>query len=1033
MGKQGHETDKDGGENGLMAVVKTRQQTGLSIERKDKYYTLTWKIGDKNYYDGQICMVRCNHDKFRAIDIGKTSTSKTHAVDYLKYYPNTKTKLTQIQFALRGNREAYTESGRTIDPVVSDWVYKDWQFWTSSAPKLSVARSDQVSTECTFSWSVNASDTAHVVFQDCEWQSVLLKDSTITSGSKVPWSKHRTGWQTGTGGATGSKVIREETELLAGASYTRWFRVRARDAAGPSDWRYVKHVYARPYRANISNVKVKGNGADGYSCTVTWAVGAPASHPIDTVTVQYAFGVPDPGMTCPDSVSWTDAGVIRDTGGNDALTFSVDQTVGLDQCMFVRVNTHHDTNTTYGAAKVAAVGRLADPASLSVAVNESTHKVTITCTNQSSVEDSFLQVNFVTDKHPGGFCCGIIPHGEPSVTVQCPDWSQETAYGFKVRAVVGSYTEVSRADGATAFAVTEIMRSNRWLTYGGSIPQAPSNVSLAMTDTPGTVQVTFDWAWQEADVAEISWADHADAWESTDEPNTYIINSINASRWNIAGLKTGVTWYVRVRLGIGSDDNRTFGAYSDAQSIDLSSAPVLPVLTLSDAVITAEGEVTASWVYVSTDATEQAGADLAEVVDGAYIPLATVDSAQYLTISAAEAGWNTGEAHTLAVRVFSASGRETGWSDPVSVYVAEPINCTITQTSLERRTVTVDGESITLDALTEMPLTVTVVGAGEGTTMLSIVRAETYHITRPDESDVYGFEGETVVSLAQTGESQMTIYREDLIGRLDDGAQYIIIATTQDGLGQSASAEMPFTVMWDHQAEIPNGTVTIISEHLAAKLQPVAPNGVGVGDTCDIYRLSVDRPQLVYSGATYGQTYVDPYPAVGEYGGYRFVMSTVDGDYITADNELAWVDVPCEINSNDNIIDFDGGRILLSYNPDVSNSWKKDFKETKYLGGSVQGDWNPAVSRTSSVNSVAITATDQTTIEAMRRLATHAGICHVRTRDGSSYAADVQVSESYAVSNGNKLASFSLSITRVDPEGIDGMTLAEWEALHTEG
>lgn len=1016
-----------------MAVVKTRQQTGLSIERKGKYYTLTWKIGDKNYYDGQICMVRCNHDKFRAIDIGKTSTSKTHTVDYLKYYPNTKTKLTQIQFALRGNREAYTESGRTVDPVASDWVYKDWQFWTSGAPKLSVTRSDQVNTECTFSWSVNASDTAHVVFQDCEWQSVLLKDSTIMNGSKAPWSKYRTGWQTGTSGATGSKVIREETELLANASYTRWFRVRARDAAGPSDWRYAKHVYARPYRANISNVKVKGNGADGYSCTVTWAVGAPASHPIDTVTVQYAFGVPEPGMVCPDSVSWTDAGVVRDTGGNDALTFSVDQTVGLDQCMFVRVNTHHDTNTTYGAAKVAAVGRLADPADLSVSVDESTHRATITCTNQSSVEDSFLQVNFVTDAHPGGFCCGIIPHGESSVNVQCPDWSEVASYGFKVRAVVGSYEQTTRADGASSYAVTATMRSVNWVSYGGSVPQAPGNVRLAMTDMVGTVQVTFDWNWQEATFAELSWADHADAWESTDGPSTFVINSVHASRWNISGLETGVTWYIRVRLASGNVDDPTYGAYSDIQSIDLSSAPIVPVLTLSNSVITEDGDVTASWVYISTDSTGQQGAELAEVVNGSYVTLANLETAQYFTISAAEAGWETGEAHTLTVRVFSASGRETGWSDPVSVYVAEPITCAITETSLERKTETQEDTTTPYDALTEMPLAVTVTGAGEGLTMLSVVRTETYRIDRPDEADIYGFEGETVASITQDGEEQITITRDDLIGRLDDGAAYKLVATVQDGLGQSATAELPFIVEWAHQAETPSGTVEIDTAHLAAKLTPIAPSGVVVGDTCDIYRLSVDKPQLVYAGATYGQTYVDPYPAVGEYGGYRFVMNTVDGDYITADNELAWVDVEADININSNIIDFDGGRVMLQYNPDVSNQWKKDFKETKYLGGSIQGDWNPAVSRTSTVNSVAVTASDQNTIEAMRRLATHAGICHVRTRDGSSYAADVQVSESYAASNGNKLASFSLSITRVDPEGFDGMTLAEWEALHTEG
>lgn len=1011
-----------------MATVKTKAPTGLSITRKNNGFTLKWKIADKDYRDGQICQVRCNKEKFEQKTVSNTTTMRTHTIDLSKYYPDTKTKLKRIQFAIRGNRAAYGN----VDPVVSDWAYKEFEFLVSQPPKLSATLSDQVANETTFAWSISTSAASHVIFRDCEWQSMLVKNCTATDPAKIGWSRTGLGFQTGTGGATGSKTIREDNSLLAAASYTRYFRVRARDASGASAWRYARHIYARPNQAVIKSATVKRTNAEGYSCTVKWSVGAPVSNPIDVVTVQYGFGVPDPEMTCPDSVSWNDAGMVKDTAQLDALTFSIDQTVGLDQCLFVRVNTKHDNNITYGAPEIADTGRLNDPSGLSVVTDDTTHRATITCTNNSAVLDSFLAVVYVTAKNPNGFCCGIIPHGETSVNVQCPDWSQEASYGFRVRAIVGSYEQTTRADGATSYAVTTIMRSVHWVRYGGTIPQAPGNVTLAMTDTVGTVQVTFDWDWQEATFAELSWADRADAWESTDGPETYVINSVHASRWNISGLETGITWYVRVRLASGNVDDPTYGTYSDIQSIDLSSTPVVPVLTLSDAIITDDGEVTASWVYLSTDSTGQQGAEVAEVVNGNYVTLANLETAQYVTISAEGAGWSTGEEHQLVVRVTSASGRETGWSDPVSVYVAEPINCVITQTSLESRTITVDGVSTTLDALTEMPLTVTVTGAGEGTTTLSVVRAETYHIDRPDETDLYGFEGETVATFSQIGEAQITIDRTDLIGRLDDGAEYKIIATAQDGLGQSASAELPFTVMWDHQAEIPGGTVEVIPEHLAVKLTPVAPSGVGEGDTCDIYRLSVDRPQLVYEGATYGQTYVDPYPAVGEYGGYRFVMNTVDGDYITASNELAWVDVPAEVASNDNIIDFDGGRILLTYNPDVSNSWQKDFKETKYLGGSVQGDWNPAVSRTSTVNSVAITASDQETIEAMRRLATHAGICHVRTRDGSSYAADVQVSESYEVSNGNKLASFSLSITRVDPDGLDGLTLAEWNALHSE-
>ena len=119
----------------------------------------------------------------------------------------------------------------------------------------------------------------------------------------------------------------------------------------------------------------------------------------------------------------------------------------------------------------------------------------------------------------------------------------------------------------------------------------------------------------------------------------------------------------------------------------------------------------------------------------------------------------------------------------------------------------------------------------------------------------------------------------------------------------------------------------------------------------------------------------------------------------------------------------------MEYNTDLSHSWSKDFKETKYLGGSIQGDWNPAVSRTGTINTV-VTADNTETIEIMRRLATYAGICHVRTKDGSSYAADVQVSESYAQDNAHRIVSFNLSITRIDPDGYDGMTLAEWEAAN---
>jgi hypothetical protein len=317
-----------------------------------------------------------------------------------------------------------------------------------------------------------------------------------------------------------------------------------------------------------------------------------------------------------------------------------------------------------------------------------------------------------------------------------------------------------------------------------------------------------------------------------------------------------------------------------------------------------------------------------------------------------------------------------------------------------------------------------------------IVRDADYVIDRPDESQFNGFEGETIALWTQTGEAQITINQDDLIGHLDDEAQYRLIATVQDSLGQSDETSIAFEVHWTHQAIIPSATVTIDDDEMIAVMRPIAPAGTASGDVCDIYRLSVDKPELIYPNAAWGVDYVDPFPTIGEYGGHRFVFKSVNGDYITEANEFAWYDTTANeddyLESDFNVIDFGTGRVMLQYNIDLSNSWTKDFKETQYLGGSIQGDWNPAVSRSSSVNAVTVTATDSETIEAMRRLATWPGICHVRTKDGSSYAADVQVSEDYKVSEGHKLASFKLKITRVDQEEYDGMTLAEWEKTHPE-
>ena len=173
-------------------------------------------------------------------------------------------------------------------------------------------------------------------------------------------------------------------------------------------------------------------------------------------------------------------------------------------------------------------------------------------------------------------------------------------------------------------------------------------------------------------------------------------------------------------------------------------------------------------------------------------------------------------------------------------------------------------------------------------------------------------------------------------------------------------------------------------------------------------------------------------------GGYRVVYKTKDNDYTTQDGRLAYIDStetaqPIIKNTDElNIINFEKRQIKFYYDTDYSSSWSKDFQENKYLGGSVQGDWNAAITRTGNINTLAITVLDQDMLQDVRRLASYPGICHVRTADGSSYAADVQVSEDRVHTDKEMLVSYSLSITRVDSEGLDGMTLAQYEEENSE-
>lgn len=1008
-------------------MAKTKRPTGLTITRDGSKYTIKWKIADDNYGGGQTLEYRTKGKrewrKWNSISVSKTTTSKTITLDKADYYPNKasgkyKPYLTGVEFRIKGKKTSCEWS---------DWSNKAFTIHEPKKPSV-IASLGSTWHESKYKFTIPGDESDNYVFTRYEWQTIRVSESLEVDGSKLRWTSSNSQWETGGGvSKTYTKTIDENTQELNQRSRTRWFRVRARGCGGNSDWAYGKHVFAKPFAPVFKSSKVTGK-ADNYLVSMNWVATQNASHPIDEVNIQYEMGVPKANMAMPEP-DWQDALTSKDTKGTDSAVFYTERKLLDDECLYGRVIAIRDTERTTESNPMRLLkGNLAKPVLGTVSVTDGV--ATITATNRSTAcipatasasnQNLFLAVIYKDNRDfKSAVNIGVIPiteggGNEVTGTVRLPAYTDTTGlvYRIGIQAIVGTYTYTTELDYSRRYKISAVLKSKDADWQSSTLPDAPGDVEYEYDGTD--VIVRWNWSWNKADIAELSWSQDPNAWESNNEPERFETTS-KATQWRLSGLEVGNTYYIRVRLKVAETEEYT--PYSAPVVVTLTLPPLKPVLVLSNAIIT--DQITASWVYNSQDGSEQAFAEIK--CDGEVI--GHCGSEKYITLYTDEQGWTQGEEYELTLIVKSESGSYSDESDPVAFTVAEPPAAEITSTSLVDETIT-DDEGVTREvkALKALPLTITATGSGEGGILQIVIeRAESYRMDRPDESRFDGYEGETIYLVRQIGEEPVTVNREDLMGAFDDGAKYRIIATVIDGIGQTATDELDFEVHWTDQAIIPDGTVTI--EDAVAYIVPIAESP-SVGATCDIYRLSTDKPELIYPNAEFGTTYVDPYPAIG--GGYRFVYRTVDGDYITQDNRPAWTDVESGFEYDKAIIDFADDRVELYYNVDASHNWSKDFKETHYLGGAIQGDWNAGVSRSTNISGVVLKPLE-TAIEGLRRLAVFTGICNVRTLDGSSFHANVEVDETNSHDRKNLISEFSLNVTRVDAEGYDGMTLSAWE------
>lgn len=1046
-----------------MATKKeTDHNTGLSIARKGNKFTASWKIRAKDVTKQEIRYRVHNKKKWKGwktVSVSKKATSYSFKL-------SSSSKITNIQVQTRVLRTP------TAEWKVSDWSDSSAKFKIDDPPTPSLSVTAGSANQTTFSWSINNSDTNHKWFYRCYYRTKCTATPNASGG-----------WSAWTYAASSSYTYTDNT-----TGRTRIFEIKAVGPGGTSTIKSKRHYIGTAPIATWGKPAVSKKKKSSYYKLTYKAHLTGSSVKVDKIVPQYYIAEPDANMD-PDGNSWVDGPDYAYTSGKStyAMALTTNALVTNDHCLYARIRTEHDSVDSVSAVRRVITGKLTAPTvSVSMGTPLSTgFSVTITISDAgTSVSGAYMQVFLERASAPGVAnyaMIGTIPNGTASAVItSTEDITAETGYAIHVRNVT--------ADGVSMFS--------KFASYETSMPSKPTNLAVKATTVSGKVHVSWDNNWSEATGTVIAWTDDPDNWTSNDEPETYEINDL-ATGWYITGLETGTVWYFRVRSMHVEDDSVTYSPWSDEVEIDLASAPAVPVLYLSDEVITETGMVTAYWSYVTTDGTSQISGEVVEATYSGGVwtygnPVGVVTDAQHVDIYAEANGWTNGTAVYLALRTRSGSGGESDYSTPVMLMIAAIPTVAISATSLAATdsvtdyfdgdgattvfdlafepsttpTATVDGSAVTVssysddtvtlaaapgdgtevaityttadnETLTALPMTATVTTSDATELTIAVERAYNYPMIRPDGEISDGPAGETVYldTIPAEASNSISIDLDDvaaMIGQFDDGAFYNLVVTATDDFGQAVSASKLFRVHWTHQAWVPKVAFTTDYDKYFVRIRPIATADYLSGDTCDIYRLGADKPELIYSGAEFGTEYVDPFPAFGEHSGYKIVTVTANGDYITEENEIAVYDTTISggyprLDPGLLIIDFNGDHVELPYNLALGNTWTKDFKRTSYLGGHVTGDHNRAVLRDASYATVLAKDIDENIAIKMRALARYAGICHVRTPEGSSFAADVQINENRSYNSGT--IDYGLTIQKIDTVGYDGMTYAEWSEM----
>lgn len=1061
---------------------KTKKPTGLSITRNGNDYTFKWKIAAKDHGGGQTLQYAVNGGGWTARAVGVATLTATVTV----------ANVASIRFRIRGKRKKDKEHTY----AVSDWSECLWVATVPATPSLSY--SNDGTNKGTFTWSTASDASGNAVVSGVQAQTCYERHSSASgftgaalmskpiSGSELVIEDTETF-------ANGLNIVRwYRVRSYGPGGYSPWVSVSyaygapkmpiitsAQGLRYDNDSMTQLHVSWQLVYSNQFPVdKVKVQYVTGVP--TDYQMSAPASGWSDAIEVT-ANGTTDKvvvnvqSRVGDDECMWVR--VIAEHGGLTSYSPTAVARYGklkaptLDAVPNVTTGSVDITITEETACEAAQTAIFVRPendpsherfvADLQRGTTTKTITVpeivgaTHTCfiamayvgmaTGSDSAGYSFQSIKMTSDRVMDSDVPAVAP---ANVTVEAgpEENSVRLSWGWSWGAATRA--EISWADSEYSWESTneptkyelEDGKTTSWIVAGLE-PDKAWFFRVRLIDGSGDNDVVGPWS------EIVSYGSSSTVNRPVLRLSKNVINEGDTvvARWVFATSGSATQDYAEICL-VTYDENTgdpVYGAViartEQEQSVEISYAW--------------EAEETYD-LAVRVMSTSGNQSEWSEPVGLFIAPPASIT----LSYSTIELAYGSSHTHNYSAQVLTMTetyvddvktGETSEWTYPTERFDGSgqdfeyymngrPVEVTTTTVG---NTTTVVKKAYILDfhgtrpAIIEPEITLRIRGAGtSGTTVLSLVRAEEYHLDRPDGNDYEGYVGEIAVTYSQIGDAAISLNLDEIGSPLDDGCGYFLIGKIIDEYGQTASFKYPIWVDLTDKASMPAAAVEVDTYLRTATITIGSEDGQDHSNTYDIYRLSADKPELIYSDAAYGETYVDPFPAFGPSGGHR-VVAKLSRNYLTSNGHLAWYDTGIDdgdiLNEDSMIIDVDGDQIVLPYDIQLSNKWNKDFKRTSYLGGSVQGDWNPAVTRDITANTVLVRGDDLDRQVSMRDLAGYAGIAHVRTPDGSSITCNVQIDESQSFDT--KKVSYTLTMQAIDSDELEGMTLAEWEALHPVG